>query len=269
VLDEECPRSDDKNNEVHISDNDITGGNIPLQCWSAVSEVHSLDQAALTSETSILIANNELWAHFNRKSKVWAFFISCSEPSHISESGLIYCILCYPGGSNEVEHQYGQRKMKYMPSQGITSMKKHYKEIHLKQLIALQECLPGIEIKKRNGPATSQITFFFACSKKCKRNNPAQKRFVGDLVLYIVKAFRPIPTTENIWFRRLILRLAPCVTIPFRVKWLKLWSQIWLQYGTAICASSSLRLYFRDYHIRLAGAKKHNICICNVLALFG
>ena len=140
----------------------------------------------------------------------------------------MYFIVCHPNGFDAaVPSRCTISKkglLKYSAAQRTSSLKNHYKDNHNAELETLKKDLAdgntsgqGKQLSRnRKGTTPGTITSFFASSKPYKPTDSTQQAFLEDLVLYIAKAYRPISITENIWFRRLILRLAPCVVFPSR-----------------------------------------------------
>jgi hypothetical protein len=73
--------------------------------------------------------------------------------------------------------------------------------------------------KKKVRVTGSVVTNFFGSSNPYKQHNEQQQKFLKDLVLYICKGYKALSICDNIWLRRLVLDLCPCVLFPF-------WSQL-------------------------------------------
>jgi hypothetical protein len=61
--------------------------------------------------------------------------------------------------------------------------------------------------KKRSRPSRCAITSYFGATNLYKKFDEAQQQFLENLVLYPCKGYKPFSTYDNIWLRRLVLRL--------------------------------------------------------------
>jgi hypothetical protein len=61
---------------------------------------------------------------------------------------------------------------------------------------------------------TTSIADFFSFVVPYKNSNPTQELFFKDLILYIIKGYRPLSSTKNVWLRRLVLCQRGRVTFP-------------------------------------------------------
>jgi hypothetical protein len=76
--------------------------------------------------------------------------------------------------------------------------------------------------KKWSNVAFGAIFVFLRCKNPYKKQDEIQKLFLKDLVLLMAKGFFPLSRCENVWMRRLVLRLEPKVVNFFLKRcWLK------------------------------------------------
>ncbi len=60
--------------------------------------------------------------------------------------------------------------------------------------------------------APSSILDFFSSLNLFLKDHDMQKRFLQNVMLFVIKGFLPLRTMESIWFQRLILQLYPKVS---------------------------------------------------------
>ncbi|KAJ7552447.1 hypothetical protein O6H91_06G055400 [Diphasiastrum complanatum] len=132
------------------------------------------------------------------------------------------CVICHLDTKQLSAHNTSQsRKGK---EHGTTAMKKHVSSEHAEVLSKYKAQKDSIcpkedarhPTKKRNLPSSSAITSFYGSSTPYKKEDDQQQCFLEDLVLYIVKGYRPLSSVENIWLRRLILRQCNRLVFPSR-----------------------------------------------------
>jgi hypothetical protein len=61
--------------------------------------------------------------------------------------------------------------------------------------------------KKRSGPFGCVITSYIGVINPYKKSGEAQQQFLEDTNLVYYKGYRPVPTCDNIWLKRLVLCL--------------------------------------------------------------
>lgn len=70
--------------------------------------------------------------------------------------------------------------------------------------------------KKRKQLTPLAITGFFGSANPYKKGDPAEERFLEDLVLHIAKGYRPLSSVETAWLRKLVLHQCGQVIFPSR-----------------------------------------------------
>jgi len=68
--------------------------------------------------------------------------------------------------------------------------------------------------KKQSRPSGCVITSYFGATNPYKKFDEAQQQFLEDLILYTYEGYKPLSTCDNIWLKRLVLYLYPCVFFP-------------------------------------------------------
>jgi len=62
-----------------------------------------------------------------------------------------------------------------------------------------------------------QFLFLFFCSNiPYKKHNEVKNLFLEDLVLFMITWLFPLNTCENVWMRRMTLKLDPKLLFPFQ-----------------------------------------------------
>ncbi len=144
---------------------------------------------------------------------------------------ILRCIICRTKHASALDlcQSSTLRKglIKYGKNNGIIPMRTHVEFAHLKLVaqrkVAIIEELVVVVAscsqqfgKKRSRPFGCAITSYFGVTNHYKKSNEAQQQFLEDLVLYTCKGYKPLSTCDNIWSRRLVLRLCPYVVFPSR-----------------------------------------------------
>jgi hypothetical protein len=148
---------------------------------------------------------------------------------------MLRCIICRTKQANALD--LCQRSIlqkgliKYGKINGITPMRSHVESMHLKlvthrKLTIIKELVIAASHsqqfgKKWFGPSKCVITPYFGVTSPYKKSDEAQQQFLEDLVLYTCKGYKPLSTCDNIWLKRLVLRLCSRVVFPSQTTFVK------------------------------------------------
>lgn len=179
-------------------------------------------------EIDCLIEQQAFWKAYDRKSESWAFFSTVNnEEVTLDKPQLICCIFCHSSRMFNIETKSkSSRKgiLTYNKGQGTSGLKKHVVEHHLelaeeylKVFLAAQSSTEAQQpSKKRQRYTPGSLVQYFGTGSSYSRDDQEQKDFLEDLVLLCAKGLMPLSVAENLWFRRLAMRLDPKIVFPSR-----------------------------------------------------
>jgi hypothetical protein len=163
----------------------------------------------------LLAKQRDFWKPKSQIATTWTFYAPIVTPTPIGsleKKSVVHehlkCVLYYsidplPGIRNGI--------LSYKSTNGISSLQKHLDLNHHKvwiewgehEKIALKDQRLA---KKRFGPSPSNIVSFFGNVAPYFKDDPHQKQFEKDLLLFIAKELVPLSFVKSPFFRRLILK---------------------------------------------------------------
>lgn len=139
------------------------------------------------------------------------------------------CVICHPVSATSTSSSSSRITwknkglVKFNPTHGITSMKKHLDAAHLCEFghyvteakakaTAVGESHQ--KSKKRKIVQSSQIIDFFSSQQPYKKVEQLQINFITNLVLIIAKGYVPLSIVESQWLRRMVLQCNSKIAFP-------------------------------------------------------
>lgn len=178
-----------------------------------------------------LKANQKFWYPFKRMAPVWGFF-RLNDPAATVDTKIqqvMRCVVCHSGKTMQAGGRTTKERkgiVRYNPTHGITSMKNHVDQVHVlafdkyKRLKLEEESsTAGPAFKKSKTRSTippGDISQYFSSQRSYHKADPAQVKFMEDLVLFVCKSYQPLSVVDDQWMRRLLMHQNPKLLFPSR-----------------------------------------------------
>ncbi len=160
----------------------------------------------------------------------WGFFtVNDNLLVDVEKPQMLRCIICRREQVDAFDlcQHFTLRKglFKYGKINGITLVRTHVEYVHPKLVVRRKLAITKKLIvvvashsqqygNKRSRPSGCVITSYFGATNPYKKFDKAWQQFLEDLIFYICEGYRPLSTCDNIWLKRLVLYLYPCVVFP-------------------------------------------------------
>lgn len=195
-------------------------------------------EEGMMEQLTALENQQAFWRVYHRNSPTWAFFTtndSCAVD--LVKPQLMRCIVCHPSRRETL----GLRSTRcrkgvvlYNKEHGTSAMKRHVHAEHpqafsrykaLRSSSEPSQVAPRQPSKKRPGPFPSPLAYGYPgtlanvyAGTNPQKEDEQHQQFLEDLALYILKAYQPLSSVENIWLRRLLLSQCPRLLFPSRLE---------------------------------------------------